>query len=333
MKHHFRALRSVLQRYSTFIILLFMILLSALLSPTFLTSTNVMNIFKQVSVVTILSFAQCMIIISGEIDLSLGTVAGMAGTYATILFVASGSLSLAFGFGVLLGALVGFMNGLFVAKYKLPSFIVTLAMQSITFGAITLYTKGNNIYRIGDFKQLGQKDLLGFLPITIAFTLLMCAVMLVLLRYTKFGRYLYAIGGNTEAAVASGIRVTQCKWIAFIVSGMFAAIGGMILMGRLNAGIPSEGQGYETDAIMATVVGGTSFSGGVGTASGTLVGSLIIGVLNNIMNLLGVEAFTQRIIKGFLIILAVLFDVQSKSRKKAVRIMDEKGEGRRGAAA
>jgi len=239
------------------------------------------------------------------------------------LYVATGSLVLSFGFGMILGALVGLINGLFIAYFKLPSFIVTLAMQSITFGAITLYTKGNNIYRIGDFKIFGQKELFGFLPITIFFIILMCIIMIILLRYTKFGRYLYAVGSNSESAVAAGIQVTKVKWVAFIISGIFAAIGGMVLMGRLNAGIPSEGQGYETDAIMATVVGGTSFSGGVGTATGTLVGSLIIGVLNNIMNLLGVEAYTQRIIKGFLIIIAVLFDVRSKQKKSTIKIMSK----------
>ncbi|NLJ70513.1 MAG: ABC transporter permease [Clostridiaceae bacterium] len=316
-------IKGTLQKYSTIIILLAMIMLSAILSSTFLTTTNIMNVLKQVSVVTILSFAQCMIIITGEIDLSLGTVAGMAGSYAVILYVATGSLVLSFGFGMILGALVGLINGLFIAYFKLPSFIVTLAMQSITFGAITLYTKGNNIYRIGDFKIFGQKELFGFLPITIFFIILMCIIMIILLRYTKFGRYLYAVGSNSESAVAAGIQVTKVKWVAFIISGIFAAIGGMVLMGRLNAGIPSEGQGYETDAIMATVVGGTSFSGGVGTATGTLVGSLIIGVLNNIMNLLGVEAYTQRIIKGFLIIIAVLFDVRSKQKKSTIKIMSK----------
>lgn len=314
--------KAKLQKISTLIILAAMILVCSVLSPTFLTSTNLMNILKQVSIVTILSFAQGMIIISGEIDLSLGTVAGMAGTYACILYVATEQLFLAFMFGVLLGAIVGIVNGLFVAYFKLPSFIVTLAMQSITFGAICLYTEGNNVYKIGDFKMLGQGTLLGFIPITVVFMIVMCIITHILLKYTKFGRYIYAIGGNKEAANAAGIQVVKTKWITFVISGVFAAIGGMIMMGRLNAGIPSEGAGYETDAIMATVVGGTSFAGGAGTAFGTLVGSLIIGILNNIMNLIGVESYLQKIIKGFLIIFAVLLDVHSKSKKRSVKIME-----------
>lgn len=310
-----------LQRFSTVIILLIMVLICSVLSSNFFTVTNLTNILKQVSIVTILSFAQGMIIINGEIDLSIGTVAGMAGTYSCILYVATGNLFLAFMFGILLGAVVGVVNGLFVAHFKLPSFIVTLAMQSITFGAICLYTKGNNIYKIGDYRVLGQGTI-GVIPVTVVFMLVMFVIIHVLLKYTKFGRYIYAIGGNKEAANAAGIQVEKTKWIAFVISGVFAAIAGMIMMGRLNAGIPSEGTGFETDAIMATVVGGTSFSGGSGTALGTLVGSLIIGVLNNIMNLLGVESYAQKIIKGFLIIFAVLLDIHSKNKKRTVKIME-----------
>jgi len=312
-----------LQQYSTLLILFVMVVLCSFLSKTFLTANNLVNILKQVSIVTILSFAQGMIIINGEIDLSIGTLAGMAGSFACIMFVATGNLLLAFCFGIFLGALIGFINGLFIAYFKLPSFIVTLAMQSVTLGTIFLYTNGNNIYRIGGFKILGQGKVLGIIPITILFMAIMWGITFVVLKYTKFGRYLYAIGGNTEAANAAGIEVVKVKWIAFVVSGVFAGIAGMIMMGRLNAGIPAEGLGYETDAIMSTVVGGTSFSGGVGSATGTLIGSLIIGILNNIMNLLGVESFLQMIIKGFLIIIAVLLDVRSKLRKRStVKIME-----------
>ena len=316
-------IKNKLQQYSTLIILFAMVAFCSLLSPTFLTASNLINILKQVSIVTILSFAQGMIIINGEIDLSIGTLAGMAGSFACIVFVATGNLVLAFIFGILLGALVGFINGLFIAYFKLPSFIVTLAMQTVTLGAIFLYTNGNNIYRIGNFKVLGQGKVLGIIPITVLFMIIMWIITFVVLKYTKFGRYLYAIGGNSEAANAAGIEVVKVKWIAFVVSGVFAGIAGMIMMGRLNAGIPAEGLGYETDAIMSTVVGGTSFSGGVGTATGTLIGSLIIGILNNIMNLLGVESFLQMIIKGFLIIFAVLLDVRSKQKKRStVKIME-----------
>lgn len=310
-----------LRQYSLIVILAAMMLVCWFIKGgKFMNPENLTNILKQVSIVTICSFAQGMIIISGEIDLSLGYLAGMAGSYSCILYVATGNLPLAFLFGILLGALVGAVNGLFVAYFKLPSFIVTLAMQTICSGSIFLWTKGQNIYKIGDYKVLGQGTV-GFIPVTVVFMLIMLVITHVLLKYTKFGRYLYAIGGNSDAAVAAGVQVVKIKWIAFIVSGIFAAIAGMVMMGRLNAGIPNSGVGYETDAITATVIGGTSFSGGAGTAIGTLFGSLIIGVLNNIMTLMGVDSFLQMIIKGSIIILAVLLDVLTKTRKRTVKIM------------
>lgn len=310
-----------LRKYSLILILIVMMVVCSILSESFFTAKNLTNILKQVSIVTICAFAQGMIIISGEIDLSLGYLAGMAGSYACIVYVATGNLVLAFVVGLLLGAAVGAVNGLFVAFFKLPSFIVTLAMQTVCFGAICLYTGGQNIYKIGDFKVLGQSNLFGIIPVTVCFMVVMLVITHVLLKYTKFGRYLYAIGGNADAANAAGIEVCKVKWSAFIVSGVFAAIAGMVMMGRLNAGIPSEGVGYETDAITATVIGGTSFSGGAGTAFGTFIGSVIIGVLNNIMNLMGVDSYLQMIIKGAIIILAVLADALSKKQKTSVKIM------------
>lgn len=310
-----------MRQYSLVLILIAMVIICSFLSPNFLSAKNLTNILKQVSIVTICAFAQGMIIICGHIDLSIGYLAGMAGSYSCIVYVATGNLPVAFIVGILIGAAVGAINGLFVAHFKLPAFIVTLAMQTVCFGAICLYTQGQNIYKIGDYNVLGQGEIFGFLSVTVAFMLLMLVITHVLLKYTKFGRYLYAIGGNSEAAVAAGIQVRKVTWAAFIVSGIFASIAGMVLMGRLNAGIPNSGVGYETDAITATVIGGTSFSGGAGTAIGTLFGSLIIGVLNNIMTLMGIDSYLQMIIKGSIIIMAVLLDVLTKTRKQGVKIM------------
>lgn len=314
------------RKYSLILILIGMMIICSFLSSTFLSAKNLTNILKQVSIVTICAFAQGMIIICGDIDLSIGYLAGMAGSYACIVYVATENLILAFLVGILIGAAVGAVNGLFVAYFKLPAFIVTLAMQTVCFGAICLYTNGQNIYKIGDFKILGQGNVFGVIPVTVVFMIVMLIITHIILKYTKFGRYLYAIGGNSEAAVAAGVQVCKIKWAAFIVSGIFAAIAGMVMMGRLNAGIPSEGAGYETDAITATVIGGTSFSGGAGTALGTLLGSLIIGVLNNIMNLLGIDSYLQMIIKGAIIILAVLADVLTKTQKRTVKIMASASE-------
>lgn len=316
-----------IRKYSLFLILIGMIIVCSFLSKTFLTGKNLTNILKQVSIVTICAFAQGLIIISGEIDLSIGYLAGMAGSFACIMYVATENLLVAFLFGIVLGMVIGALNGLFVAYFRLPSFIVTLAMQTVCFGMINLYTRGQNIYKIGKFKVLGQGLLFGVIPVTVVFMFVMLIITHFILKYTKFGRYLYAIGGNSEAAVAAGIQVCKVKWAAFICSGVFAAIAGMVLMGRLNAGIPGEGGGLETDAITATVIGGTSFSGGVGSAFGTFLGSIIIGVLNNIMNLLGVDAYLQMIIKGFIIVLAVLIDKLTKKESSGIRIMATTSSG------
>ena len=198
-----------IRQYSLILILIAMMIVCSFLSPNFMSVRNLTNILKQVSIVTICAFAQGMIIICGHIDLSIGYLAGMAGSYSCIVYVATSNLPLAFGFGILLGAVVGAVNGLFVAHFKLPAFIVTLAMQTVCFGAICIYTQGQNIYRIGDYNVLGQGELFGFFPVTVAFMLLMLVITHILLRYTKFGRYLYAIGGNSEAAVAAGIQVRR----------------------------------------------------------------------------------------------------------------------------
>ncbi len=318
-----------LRKYSLGLILLVMIIICSFLSDSFLSVANISNILKQVSIVTICAFAQGMIIISGEIDLSIGYLAGMTGSYACILYVSTGSLIAAFLFGVFLGALVGAVNGLFVAYFKLPSFIVTLAMQTVCFGAVCLYTGGQNIYKIGKFKMFGQAQVGGIIPITIVFMIIMLVITHIILKYTKYGRYLYAIGGNADAANAAGIQVCKIKWSAFILSGVFSAIAGIVMMGRLNAGIPSEGVGYETDAITAAVIGGTSFSGGAGTAFGTFLGSVVIGVLNNIMNLMGVDSYLQMIIKGSIIISAVLVDSLSKKQKTGMKIMASSSDAKK----
>ena len=174
-----------IQKYSLILILIAMMVVCSFLSSNFFTAKNLTNILKQVSIVTICAFAQGMIIICGEIDLSIGYLAGMAGSYACIVYVATENLVIAFLVGILLGALVGAINGLFVAYFKLPSFIVTLAMQTVCFGAICLYTGGQNIYKIGNFKIFGQGEVFGIIPVTVTFMLIMLVITHIILKYTK----------------------------------------------------------------------------------------------------------------------------------------------------
>lgn len=312
-----------LSKYMSIMILAGMMVISAILDSTFLTGQNLVNILRQISVVTILAFGETMLIIAGQLDLSVGTNAAMSGTFACIVFISTGSLPVAVLTGMILGAVVGVVNGIVVTKFDAPPFIVTLAMQQITLGIIFLYTNGQNVYKIGDFRILGQGSI-GVIPIPIIIMLMICALVWVILRKMKFGRYLYAIGGNQSAAVASGIKVKSVLMRAYILSGLLAGLGGVILMSRLNAGLPASGTGMETDALMATIIGGTSFTGGIGTAFGTLIGACVIGVLNNIMTLIGMQAYVQQILKGTLIICAVVIDIYSKKNKRIVRIVDDK---------
>lgn len=306
---------SILKRYTSCLILLGMIIVCTCLSDSFLTAQNIINVARQISVVTILAFAETMLIIAGEIDLSVGAVAGMAGVFACIFYISTESLVGALLFGILLGATVGIFNGFVITRFGAPAFIVTLAMQQVAQGIILLYTGGQNVYNIGDFRFWGQGTI-GKLPIPVLIMLIILVVVYLILHQMKFGRYLYAIGGNVTAAEASGIPVARVKFIIYVISGAFAGLGGVLLMSRLNSGIPASGVGYETDAIMAAIIGGTSFTGGVGTAIGTILGAIIIGFLNNIMNLLGVQSYVQSILKGLLIILAVVIDVSSKRKKR-----------------
>ena len=302
-------------KYSGILILIVMIVVCSLIEESFLTAGNFINILRQISVVTIMAFGETILIIGGQLDLSVGCSGAMAGTFACIVYVATGSLALALLVGIGLGAIVGTVNGLVVTKFDAPPFIVTLAMQSVTLGTIFLYTKGNNVYKIGDFRMIGQGSL-GVIPIPIIIMLVIGVITWFLLERCKFGRYIYAIGGNEKAALASGVNVKKTKLIAYLYSGALAGLAGIVLMSRLNAGMPAAGTGYETDALTATIIGGTSFTGGIGTAVGTLVGAAVIGVLNNIMNLMGVNSYVQQILKGCLIIAAVCVDIYTKQHKR-----------------
>lgn len=311
MKKH----RINIGRYSGALILVGMLIICSLVEKSFLTTGNFINILRQISVVTIIAFGETILIIGGQLDLSVGCSGAMAGTFACIVYVATESIVLALLVGIGLGVLVGTINGFIVTKFNAPPFIVTLAMQSVTMGIIFFYTKGNNVYKIGDFRVIGQGSL-GFIPIPIIIMLAIGVLTWFLLQKCKFGRYIFAIGGNEKAALASGVNVKRTKLIAYIYSGALAGLAGVVLMSRLNAGMPASGMGYETDALTATIIGGTSFTGGIGTAWGTLIGAAVIGVLNNIMVLLGVNSYIQQILKGCLIICAVCIDIYTKQRKR-----------------
>jgi inositol transport system permease protein len=308
--------KQIYAKYGFLIILLVMIIISSILSPAFLSTRNVTNILRQMSITTIIAFGTTMVIIAGMIDLSSGSVAALTGVLGTSVYVMTGSIWLGLLIGLMSGAAVGFVNGFFITYFSLPPFIVTLAMMTGARGLVLLYTNGFPIINIGDFTVLGQGRILG-IPVPILIMLLVMAIAMVLVKRTRFGRYIYAIGGNENAATASGVNVNGIKIITFVIAGTLTGLAGVILMSRINSGQPAAGLSFELDAITAVVIGGTSLSGGVGTILGTLVGGLIVGILNNILNLTNVSPYWQQILKGVVIVVAVIMDVKTKGKKSA----------------
>ena len=281
----------------------------------FLSLANFMNIFQQVAVVAIAAFGMTWVILLGEIDLSVGSIIAVAG------MVGAQSLALGTGFPaallitIIAGAILGAVNGLLTARLLLPSFIVTVATMSIYRGLVSLPTGGAPLM-ISDpnWQAIGASHFLG-VPLIIWILLVLFLANHIALSMTVFGRETYLTGGNREAALSSGIRVNRIKIIIFTLSGVMSAIAGILLSSRLYSAQTNAGLSYELDAIAAAVLGGTSLSGGVGTMPGTLIGALIIGVLNNGMNMLSVPYFYQLIVKGVVIIIAVWLDVRAKRRK------------------
>ncbi|MEZ0348929.1 MAG: ribose ABC transporter permease [Thermus sp.] len=283
-------------------------LVLSLLSPYFLTPSNLLNILRQVSINAILALGMTVVILKGGIDLSVGSLLALAGAMAAGLAIAGLSPVLAMGLGIGVAIALGVLQGLLVAYAGLPPFIVTLAGLTAFRGLTLVYTDGRPITGLPEpFLFLGNGTVLG-MPVPVMAMLLFLLLTHFLLRYTAWGRYLYAIGGNEEAARLSGVPVAPIKVFAYAYSGLAAGLAALVLTGRLNSAQPTAGTGFELDAIAAAVVGGTSLAGGRGTAWGTFLGALIIGVLNNGMNLLNVSAFYQLIAKGVVIVLALLVD-------------------------
>lgn len=316
-----------LSKFSIFFILIAMIGASSLLNPNFLSWGNAMNISKQLAVPILLAYGEMLLVISGMIDLSSGSVLALAGVLSVSLYKATESLVVAVLVALAVGVICNIINALMVVNFKVPPFIATLAMQMAARGLALYYADGQNILQIGDYTVFGQGQV-GFIPISVIIALVVSLIIYYITKHTKLGRSLYAIGGNEEAAVASGIDVKKNKYITYIINGLLVGAAGILFMSRVNAGLPNGAVGYEMEGLTATIVGGTSFSGGAGTALGTLIGAFIIGVLNNIMNLMSVNSYIQQIVKGLIIAGAVIWDIVSKTgKKKTSRTIRGEGTG------
>ncbi|MGM1018616.1 MAG: ABC transporter permease [Actinomycetota bacterium] len=321
-------LKSVeMSRYSIFIILLVVFVAASFLSPNFLSSDNLLNVLRQVAVITILAYGAMTLIIGGMIDLSAGAVMAFAGVGSVMVYKSTDSMILAILAGIAIGVACNLVNAFLVATLRTPAFIVTLGMMLMARGAVLELTQGQNVLQLGDFIIIGQVNL-GWVPIPALILVIITLVVWYLMNQTRYGRSVYAVGGNEEAARAAGIAVERVKYQAFLVNGVLVGIAGVIFMSRVNAGLPNAGIGYELQAITAPIIGGTSFSGGVGTVLGTLAGALIVGLLGNIMNLIGIGSYIQQIVMGLIIVVAVAYDVFSKRGKAKTTILkaDARGE-------
>lgn len=319
----------ILRKYGIFFIFIGMCVIASLLSPAFLTKINLINIVRQISIIGLIALGVTGVIVTAGIDLSSGSVVGLACVVAAafsqlpegsrVLYpaLAGNPVYVAITAGCLVGMIAGAINGFLIAKTKIPPFIATLGMFSAARGAAMLFTQGRPVSNLGDdYNFIGQGDIAG-LPVPILILVVMAIATHVLYSRTKFGKYIYAIGGNEQAAHVSGINVTKYKFLIYVYAGFLAALGGIVVSSRIGSGQPGLGVGYEFDAITAAVIGGASLSaGGIGTIPGTIVGALIIGVLNNTLDLTNVSAYWQQIIKGAIIVGAVILDQQKNKGNK-----------------
>ncbi|NVD40231.1 ABC transporter permease [Ensifer sp. HO-A22] len=308
--------RALKQYGGIFLSLVMLCIIFSFLNPRFMSVVNFMNILQQVAVIAIAAFGMTWVILLGEIDLSVGSIIAVAGMVGAQCFAFGLGFGPALAVTIVAGALMGMLNGVLTAKLLLPSFIVTVATMGIYRGLVSLPTNGAPaMIDNSTWTAIGTESFLG-LPIIIWVVAVLFVINQIVLSKTSFGRRAYLTGGNREAAIYSGIKVDRLKIIIFMISGVMAAISGVLLSSRLFSAQTNAGMSYELDAIAAAVLGGTSLAGGVGTMVGTLIGALIIGVMNNGMNMLSVPYFYQLIVKGLVILVAVWLDVRAKQAKR-----------------
>lgn len=300
--------RNALLRFSTPLTLLLMMIIMTLLTDRFLTLDNLFTVLRQVSTNGIIAFGMTLVIITGGIDLSVGSIVAFCGTIACGFIENGLGILLSIVASILCGVIFGLFNGLLVTKAKMPPFIVTLASMQIIRGCAYLYSGGMPIRAIDiAFNRIGNGYLWVFpIPVIIFFVVGIC--FYILLHKTTFGIHILSVGGNRNCAVFSGINADRVQLIVFAISGVCAAISGIILAARMYSGQPTSGDGAEMDAVASAVLGGTAFTGGKGSILGTFIGILIIGCMNNGLNILNVSSYYQLLIKGVIILLAIYLE-------------------------
>lgn len=298
----------IMRSYGIVIAFLIICVLMTILSPVFLTVTNILNVVRQTSIFGVMAIGMTFVILTGGIDLSVGSILAVAGAIAAGMLKGGAGIVPVVLLALIIGVGCGLANGLFITLGRIAPFVVTLGMMSIARSLTLIYTKGYPISGFtGPYRFIGGGDIVS-IPFPIIVFLLTVVVAWLILTQTRLGRYTYAIGGNEETVKLSGINSSFYKTIVYVISGITAAMSALILTSRLNSAEPVAGQGYELDVIAAVVIGGTSLNGGRGSVWGTLIGALLIGVINNGMNLLGISPYFQLLVKGLIIIGAVLLD-------------------------
>jgi ribose transport system permease protein len=302
--------------FTVFLVLIVVMIIATILSPTFIRPGNLVNVIRQISINGILAIGMTFVLLTGGIDLSVGSTMGIVAVIVATLFTKGIPSIAVVPIGLLVGIFVGCINGLGVTKGGITPFIMTLSTLTAVRGAALVVANGQPIsWRNSgiNFRFLGQGDILGIpIPVFVFLTVFLCAY--VILKYTYFGRSVFAIGDSRETARLSGINIFRSELFVYILAGFLAALSALVLLSRLSVGEPTAGENYELDAIAMSVIGGTSTGGGVGGVVGTLIGASLLSVIQNLLNIIGVTPFIQRIAKGVIIFVAVLMD--SKNRKK-----------------
>lgn len=297
------------KRYGIVFIMIGMIVLLSVTTKNFLSYNNILNVLSTISINGCIALGMCIVITAGGIDLTVGALLAWGSIVAGLVLQSTQSIPLACLAAVATSAVMGFITGLLISQFNLFPFVATLAMQLVIRGLATALSGGASFpVAVSAFTKIGLGKAFNVVPIPAIILLVLVVVAYILMHWTRFGRYVYAIGGNRDAAIASGVNVYWINVWTYVISGIFTGIAALIMTAKINASQPNIGTGYETDAIAACVIGGTSFAGGVSTIPGTLVGIIIIGLIYNGMNLIGVQSYWQTVCKGVLILLAVLLD-------------------------
>ena len=308
--------RQLLKDYGLVFAFIGICLILSILSPNFIKPVNLLNILRQTSINGILAMGMIFVILTGGIDLSVGSITAVSAVVASS-FAHPGEYPLIFtiGIGLSTGLFLGFINGLLIAKAEIAPFIATLGMMTIARGIALVYTSGRPVINLSDQFNFIGGGYIGGIPVPVYIYALVILISFFVLHYTVLGRRVYAVGGNELSAKYSGIKTTKIKTSVYMISGLLAGLAGIVLSSRVMSGNPSAGVSYELDAIAAVVIGGTSLTGGVGSVFGTMIGALILGVINNGLDLLNVSSYYQQIVKGIIIILAVIIDRQTNLKK------------------